>query len=381
MQYRICGKTQERTSILGFGCMRLPLTDPANPAAIDEPEAIRMIRHGIDHGINYVDTAYPYHGTGMGQPGMSEPLVGKALQDGYRQRVNLATKLPIWLVESREDMDRLLNQQLERLQTDHIDFYLVHSVNSRLWQKVVDLGLFAFLDSAKADGRIRHAGFSFHDKQDLFFKVVDAYDWSFCQIQYNYMDEAFQAGAAGLQYAADKGLGIIIMEPLRGGKLAGALPQAAEEALNRVDGQRSSASWGLRWVWNNPAVSVVLSGMTTFEQLEANLHDAGDPTTGAMRAEELEAVAAVREALLERIKVPCTACGYCMPCPVGVNIPGCFNFYNNVAMFGPDNAYNFWMAPQQKAGNCVGCRKCESHCPQEIKISEELKQVVQLFGA
>ena len=157
--------------------------------------------------------------------------------------------------------------------------------------------------------------------------------------------------------------------------------QAAEEALNRVDGQRSSASWGLRWVWNNPAVSVVLSGMTTFEQLEANLHDAGDPTTGAMRAEELEAVAAVREALLERIKVPCTACGYCMPCPVGVNIPGCFNFYNNVAMFGPDNAYNFWMAPQQKAGNCVGCRKCESHCPQEIKISEELKQVVQLFGA
>ena len=266
MLYRKLGKTNEKVSALGFGCMRLPIID-GDVTKIDEEKAIEMIHHAIDEGVNYIDTAYPYHGTGMASGGESEPFVGRALKDGYREKVNLATKLPSWLIKTREDMDKYLNEQLERLQTDKIDFYLVHALTKGGWENLKKLGIDEFLNSAIKDGRIRYAGFSFHDDLDVFKEIVDYYDWSFCQIQYNYLDENFQAGTEGLKYAADKGLGVVIMEPLRGGKLVRDLPEAVTNAFEKAEIKRSPAEWALRWVWNHPEVSVVLSGMNVMDHI------------------------------------------------------------------------------------------------------------------
>ncbi len=385
MLYRTFGKTGEQVSILGFGCMRLPIVGD-DPSHIDEPEAIRMIRYAIDAGVNYVDTAYPYHGTGFGHGGFSEPLVAKALRDGYRQRVKLATKLPSWLIKSRADMDKYLNEQLERLETDHIDFYLVHSLNVNSWATVKKCGVAEFLDQAIRDGRIKYAGFSFHDQLPLFKEIVDAYDWSFCQIQYNYLDEKYQAGKEGLMYAAGKGLGITIMEPLRGGKIVN-LPQEAKELLERAAPGRSAAEWGLRWVWNHPEVSVVLSGMTAMEQVVENVKIAGDARPDSLSAAELATIDRVKTVFRERVKVQCTACGYCMPCPVGINIPGSFSFYNDHWVFDANPQIKAMYLRQSTltnaapASKCVECGRCESHCPQGIAIRKELKNVGELFGA
>ncbi len=340
-----------------------------------------MVRYAIDHGVNYIDTAYPYHGAGMGNGGQSEPFVGKALRDGYRQKVKIATKLPSWLIKTREDMDKYLNEQLARLETDFIDFYLVHNINSNVWPGLKELDVAGFLDQAIQDGRIKYAGFSFHDKLDLFKEAVDYYDWSFCQIQYNYLDEDFQAGKEGLQYAAQKGLGVVIMEPLRGGKLAGELPEAAQNAFNQADVKRTPAEWALRWVWNHPEVSVVLSGMNTMEQVMENLKSANEGEANSLTAEEAAIIDQVKGIYKERIKVNCTACGYCMPCPAGINIPTCFTMYNNHHVFGKEDGYHRWLNPQQRASNCVECGECEGHCPQSIPIRQELKNVKAVFEA
>ena len=257
-------------SILGFGCMRLPLLPGRDPSKIDEELATKLIRFAIDEGVNYLDTAYPYHGTGMGSAGQSEPFVGKVLREGYRQKVKIATKLPSWLIKTRSDMDKYLNEQLNRLETDSIDFYLVHALNDYLWKKVKEAGITDFLDHAIKDGRIKYAGFSYHEKQEYFNNIVDSYDWSFCQIQYNYMDEEFQAGRKGLDYAARKGLGITIMEPLRGGKLAVKLPSEVQNLFDQAEIKRTPAEWALRWVWNHPEVSVLISGMNSMEQVIEN---------------------------------------------------------------------------------------------------------------
>ncbi|TCL61931.1 hypothetical protein EDC14_103033 [Hydrogenispora ethanolica] len=384
MLYRKFGKTGETVSALGFGCMRLPIRDD-DPSHIDEAEAIRMIRYAIDAGVNYVDTAYPYHGTGFTHGGSSEPLVAKALKDGYRERVKLATKLPSWLIQSRADMDQYLDEQLERLETDHIDFYLVHSLNVSSWATVKQFGIAEFLDQALRDGRIKYAGFSFHDRLPLFKEIVDAYDWSFCQIQYNYLDENYQAGTEGLEYAAQRGLGMVIMEPLRGGKIVN-LPQAARDVLERTGSGRTPAEWGLRWVWNSPEVSVVLSGMTTMEQVVENVKAAGEVLPDSLSQEELAAIERVKRIFNERVKVQCTACGYCMPCPVGINIPGCFSFYNDHWVFDGNPQIKAMYQRQSTltkaapASKCVACGRCESHCPQGIAIRDELKRVTELFA-
>jgi predicted aldo/keto reductase-like oxidoreductase len=383
--YRTLGKTNEKVSILGFGCMRLPIID-GDTTKIDEEKAIRMIHHSIDEGVNYIDTAYPYHGTGMGSGGESEPFVGRALKDGYREKVNLATKLPSWLIKTREDMDKYLNEQLERLQTDHIDFYLVHALNASTWSNLKKLGIDEFLDSAIKDGRIRYAGFSFHDKLDVFKEIVDYYDWSFCQIQYNYLDEKFQAGTEGLQYAADKGLGVVIMEPLRGGKIVRNLPEAVVNTFEKAEIKRSPAEWALRWVWNHPEVSVVLSGMNIMNNVTENLSVASEALPNSLTEKELEIMDNVKKAFRERVKVNCTACEYCMPCPAGVNIPKNFSCYNEYNIFVTSatekelkGRYN-GLAQSERADKCVECGKCESHCPQAIKIREELKNVKALFA-
>lgn len=381
MLYRTFGKTNEAVSVLGFGCMRLP-TIGSDPTNIDEEKAIPMIRYAIDAGVNYVDTAYPYHGTGFTHGGASEPFVAKALKDGYRERVKLATKLPSWLIKTREDMDRYLNEQLDRLETSYIDFYLVHSLNAGTWPVLKEAGIRDFLNQALKDGRIKHAGFSFHDQVGLFKEIVDYYDWSFCQIQYNYLDEDYQAGKEGLKYAAAKGLGITIMEPLRGGNLAN-IPQAANDILSQADISRSPAEWALRWVWNHPEVSVVLSGMTTMEQVVENVKVADDALTLSLTAKELELVDDVKNLFQERIRVNCTACSYCMPCPEGIHIPNCFSMYNDHWVFDGTPAakqrYQIISKLGAPASKCVECGKCESHCPQSIPIREQLKHVSALF--
>lgn len=377
MLYRKFGKTNEIVSTLGFGCMRLPILGEGDPTKIDENKAVKLIRQSIDEGVNYVDTAYPYHGTGMERGGASEPLVGKALKDGYREKVKIATKLPSWLIKTRDDMDKYLNEQLQRLNTNTIDFYLVHTIDRTTWPKLKEAGIDEFLNQAIKDGRIKHAGFSFHDKLDLFKEIVDYYDWSFCQIQYNYLDENYQAGTEGLKYAANKGLGIAIMEPLRGGKLIN-VPEDVKDIFEQAEVKRTPAEWAFRWILNYPEVSVVLSGMNEIEQLSENIKIASEAEANSLTEKELELIEKAKGVFKEKIKVNCTACEYCMPCPVGVNIPRNFSCYNDYYMFGKSDMYN-WLKPQQRASNCIECGKCEKHCPQGISIRKELKNVKEMF--
>ena len=301
------------------------------------------------------------------------------LKDGYRERVKIATKLPSWLIQSRADMERLLDEQLKRLETDTIDFYLLHGLNRGFWQNLKNLGALEFLNQAIKDGKIKHAGFSFHDDFDLFVEIVDAYDWAFCQIQYNYLDENYQAGKKGLEYAAGKGMGITIMEPIRGGSLVDKLPKEILDAWNQAPIKRTPAQWALRWVMNHPEVSVVLSGMTTMEQVVDNINTANEGAVNSLTNEELALVDFAKKTITEKMKVNCTNCRYCMPCPSGVDIPGHFALYNNAYLFDAlPRAKGLYvtMFPQDaKASNCVECGKCEEHCPQNIAIIEELKNV------
>lgn len=381
MLYRKFGKTNEMVSILGFGCMRLAILPGGDWTKIDEQKATEQIRYAIDNGVNYVDTAYPYHGMGMNSPGQSEPFLAKVLQDGYREKVKLATKLPSWLIETRQDMDNYLNEQLERLGTTTIDFYLIHAMNSVRLKNLKEMGIREFLDQAIKDGKIKYAGFSFHDNFECFKEVVDSYDWSFCQIQFNYLDENFQAGLQGLKYAAQKGLGISIMEPLKGGQLAVGLPEDVQKVFDLADLKRTPAEWALRWVWNHPEVSVVLSGMNSMEQVVENLQTALEGAENSLTEQELDTYEQVKDIFKSKIKVNCTACGYCMPCPTGVNIPSCFAIYNNYHVFDKKKTISQIIPVEQRASNCAECGECETHCPQGISIREELKNVKAVFEA
>jgi hypothetical protein len=380
MQYRSFGKLDWKVSALGFGCMRFPTLDGRQTSAkIDEAEAVRMLRHAIDNGVNYVDTAYPYH------EGQSEVVVGKALKDGYREKVKLATKLPVWMVTEPADFDRLLAEQLEKLQTETIDFYLLHSLNQSRWRdSVLKHGLLAKAEAALADGRIRHLGFSMHDDYECFEEIVDSSDlWSFCQIQYNYMDTENQAGTRGLKLAASKGLAVVIMEPLLGGRLADP-PKDIREEMDRFAVRRSPAEWALDWLWDQPEVSVVLSGMSTMTQVEENLRSADAARIGAFGEAEQALISGVKEKYRARTVIPCTRCNYCMPCPNGVNIPGNFEFFNYAHLFddvaGARFKYQIFLTEEQRSGSCIDCGTCAELCPQKIAISEWMPKVIALLA-
>ena len=388
MQYRKMGSLDWQVSALGFGCMRLP-SHRFIPLRADTKESLRIIRHGIDLGINYIDTAWPYH------LGDSEKILGLALKDGYRERVHLATKLFMYLVRKTEDFDRYLNTQLERLQTDHLDVYLLHGLDAGLFEKVKRLDLIAKMEEAKRQGRIRHIGFSFHDTLPVFKEIVDYYDWDIAQIQYNYVDTAIQATTEGLTYAHSKGIAVVIMEPLKGGALANP-PAEALDVIKSAAHKRTPADWALQFLWNRPEVSVVLSGMGSQQMVDQNCASADHSGIGSLSAEEEQVLAKLAEAYRRKILVPCTACRYCMPCPAGVDIPQNFAILNNVSM--ESNPLRRWMVKrgygklvgskekldeEKSNGNaslCVACGKCLEKCPQQINVPEELKKVNAILG-
>ncbi|MBQ3529942.1 MAG: aldo/keto reductase [Oscillospiraceae bacterium] len=370
MKYRK-DKYGNEISTLGFGCMRFQRSG----GSIDMAEAERELMAAIDAGVNYFDTAYIYPG--------SEAVIGEIFaKNNVREKIYIATKLPHYLIKSREGMERLFKEHLKRLKTDYIDYYLMHMLTDvQTWEKLKKLGILEFLEEKKASGAIRQIGFSYHGNTDMFCKLVDAYDWDFCQIQYNYMDEHSQAGRRGLQYAHEKGLPVIIMEPLRGGKLVNRLPQKAREIFENYPVKRTPAQWAFRWLWDQKEVTCVLSGMNSMEMLSDNVKTASETEIGELGEKEQQMLKQVVSAINAGMKVGCTGCGYCMPCPKGVDIPGAFAAYNRLASegkFAGLKEHFMCSAARQDstaAYNCIGCGKCETHCPQGIQIRQELKNV------
>ncbi len=376
MQYRKFGKLDWKVSALGFGAMRLPTLD-ADQSKINEPEAIKMIRYAADNGVNYIDSAYLYH---MGQ---SEIVVGKALKDGYRQKMKVVTKLPVNFMDKPDDIDKILNEQLKKLDIDKIDFYLLHGLNKIGWGKVKDWKVINWAEKQMAAGKIGRLGFSFHDTYDVFKDIVDGYDnWVLSQIQYNYMDENEQAGRKGLEYAASKGLALVIMEPLRGGKLSrNPMPAPVEKVLKEAKHQMPAVEWAFNWLWNQPEVSVTISGMNTMEQVIENVKIANRfKGLGSFSAEDAAVIKKARDAFKSLSPIPCTQCNYCQPCPNGVVIPTVFQIYNDSVMYDDvmhgKFIYNsaFGIPQDKRADKCVDCNECLEKCPQSIEIPSWLKK-------
>lgn len=359
---------QQESSMLGFGCMRFPTTPEGK---IDEPEAIRMIRHAIDNGVTYIDTAYPYHG------GESENVVGRALLDGYRERVILATKLPVWKVEKHEDMMRLLDEQLAKLQTDHVDFYLLHAMNKDRLEQLQKLQYKAFLDEAMAQGKIRFPAFSFHDDAETFLRILDDYDWKMCQVQMNILDDENQATLAGIREAGRRGVGVVVMEPLRGGLLADP-PAEVLDVYADFSTIRTPVAWAFRYLYTMPEVITILSGMSSWEQLEDNLDIFDLPVRPVLSEEEAQLLSKVKATYIACTKTRCTACRYCQPCPMGVAIPRIFQGYDKALMrangdFSKD--YARIITDEADASRCVQCGQCESACPQHLPIIQYLQEI------
>lgn len=365
MRYRSFGRIAWRPSALGFGAMRLPTPG----GGIDEEQATEMVHYALDHGVNYVDTAYGYH------EGESERFLGRVLQGPYRDKAVLATKLPCWLVKKRDDFDRLFAEQLERLRRDRVELYLLHALDQETWPNVRELGVLEWAERAKADGRIAYFGFSFHDEYSVFQGIVDGYPgWDLCQIQYNYMDVEFQAGQRGLRYAAERGLGVVIMEPLRGGVLARP-PEPVAQLFAHARRGWTPAEWGLQWLWNQPEVSLVLSGMSTLEQVRENVESASRSEVGSLRREDLSLVARARDAYLALRPAPCTGCRYCLPCPSGVAIPKVLELGNQAAMYADGAAARLdyqMLSVEERGDRCTACRQCEERCPQRIPVAERI---------
>lgn len=369
MQYRKFGKLDYSTSILGFGCMRLPLNSE-DIRDINEEESIKMIRYAIDNGLNYIDTAYPYHN------GKSEELVGKALKEGYREKIKLATKMPVWLINTFEDYSKYLDEQLLRLDTEQIDFYLLHAINEERWTKLVELRVFDFLKQAINEGKIKHVGFSYHGDIKFLKTIIDAYDWSMCQLQYNYMED--KEWENEIKYIASKDIAVVVMEPLLGGKLTNSIPDDIHKLLNESPIKRSPAEWAFKWIYNQTEISLVLSGMSNFEQVKQNIAIANEGNVGCLYEKELDIIHTVKESYIKRMKIKCTECGYCMDtCPSKINIKGIFGLYNDVEIFDRlsySKAIYSKIPQNHGTKNCIECGKCEKACPQMLPIIQLLKE-------
>lgn len=396
MKYRKMGNLDWEVSALGFGCMRLPtktLLDKSSnqrKQVIDREYAINMIRYGIDQGINYIDTAWTYH------DGESELVVGDALKEGYREKVKLVTKLPTWLIKSEGDFDVFLKKQLEKLKTNYLDVYLLHSLGKDLFETVKKFNLVNKMEEARKKGLIKHIGFSFHDNLKVFKEIIDFYDWDVVQIQYNYFDPDYQAGVKGLKYAADKGIAMIIMEPLWGGKLTQSFSEA-EDIIKKAPIKRSLADWALQFLWNQPEVSVVLSGMGELWQVKENVESANNSSIRSLKKDDMKVISELRKAYSKYITIPCTNCEYCMPCPNSVDIPQNIRFLNDFIWFGEgererfESIYGKFLKNKEEleelggkgSGNaslCIECGECLEKCPQNIQIPEVLKKVDAILG-
>ncbi len=378
MQYRLIKKTGDEIFPLGFGAMRLPLKN----GKIDRQKAKELIYHAIDQGLNFIDTAYLY--------GDSETFLGEILQGEYKDKIKLSTKLPTINVRKYDDMEEILAEQLKRLQRDSIDYYFIHAVDLKAMNRLFKKDLAKFLKKAQSEGKIRHVGFSYHGPKEEFPSLIDAYDWDVVMVQYNYFDENIQASVEGIEYAASKDMGIFIMEPLKGGILAGKMPGEAEEIFKKANPNKSNAQWAMEWVLNNRNVTCVLSGMNSFEQLDENLEIAHKTTPLSMSFEDLETVELVKRVMRNSLKINCSTCGYCMPCPRGVNIPECMKIYNEKYLFNHKGFINpsfmdYYqyvggiMGSSGNAGKCNGCGRCLRKCPQKLDIVSELKKVKKEF--
>lgn len=373
MQVRSFGRHGFDVSALGFGCMRLPTWQGDQ---INELLATQMLREAIDAGVNYVDTAYPYHN------GQSEPFVGRALKDGYRQKVKLATKMPTWLTKTTADFDKYLDEQLDRLQTDHIDLYLLHALHRTRWEEIRALKVLEWGEKAKASGKIGLLGFSFHDTYPVFETIINDFDgWDFCQIQYNYVDIDEQAGMKGLKLAAGRGIPVVIMEPLLGGKLA-VPPESVKKVFDAAPVQRTAADWALQWLWDQPEVTLVLSGMSDPQQVKENLASANGSGVGSLNEADQKVIAEAYHAFRSTCPIPCTKCAYCKPCPQGVDIPRNFEYFNEGTMdlWGQARFRYSQIPKDEQALACIGCRECESKCPQNIAISEWMPYVHEVMA-
>ena len=374
MKYRK-DKYGNEISVLGYGCMRF--TKKGTKLIYEKAE--KEILEAYNNGINYYDTAYVYSG--------SEELLGRVLEENkIRDKVYIATKLPHYMIKTIEEAEKIFNEELERLRTDHIDYYLMHMLTDiKSWERLVDMGIIKWLEKKKKEGKIKQIGFSYHGNSDMFCKIIDSYNWDICLIQYNYLDENSQAGKTGLHYAASKGIPVNIMEPLRGGRLVNGLPEKAKKLFSNYPKKMTPVEWSFKWLWNQKEVLCVLSGMNSIEMVKANTGYANEAKVNSFTKEDLELLDKVVEAINEKMKVPCTGCRYCMPCPRGVDIPGCFSAYNDSSS---DNLYTglkeyiMCMVLRNNytgVSNCIGCGKCEQHCPQHIEIRRQLKSVKRKF--
>ena len=371
MNYR----TEDNLSILGFGCMRFP----KKGNSFDEEEIKRELLYAIDSGVNYFDMAYIY-------PGIEEVFGRVMEQCDFRDKINIATKLPHYMMKDTADMQKHFDEQLRRLRTDHVDYYLMHMLpDLKTWNTLTEHGALDWLNKLKDEGKIRKLGFSFHGNTTLFLEILNAYSWDFCQVQYNYVDEHSQAGRKGVEAAYEKGIPVIIMEPLKGGRLVNNLPREAQAAFDASPRRYTPAEWGLRWLWEQPGISVILSGMNSMEMVRENIRIASEVTVGSFTPEDFRTIEKVRTEINQKTKVPCTGCSYCMPCPFGVDIPGSFHCLNtsytdNYAVGIKEYAMCTALKTQQSmASLCKECGRCEQHCPQGIAIRQELKRVKRRF--